>query len=153
MKNVQQELSAVMPVRWRRDLGENGDPIREIRLRLGMPPLLCRQSGVHRLSGLVTEEDLRFCLNLGSRYSPWNAATLSSGFLTAPGGHRIGICGEASPGGFKRVTSVCIRVSREIPGISDGIELGDNLLILGPPGSGKTTLLRDLIRRISRERQ
>ena len=46
------------------------------------------------LSGAVSQDDLNFVVNAASRYSPWAAASISKGFLTAPGGHRIGLCGE-----------------------------------------------------------
>ena len=88
-------------------------------------------------------------------YSPWAATTIRHGFVTAPGGHRIGICGqcaidEGKIRGIAVPTSLCLRVARDFPGISCTIENPtDSLLIVGPPGSGKTTLLRDLIRMIS----
>ena len=50
--------------------------------------------------------------------------------------------------GIRDVTSLCIRVARDITDIAPEWK-GGSVLILGPPGSGKTTLLRDLIRRIS----
>lgn len=51
--------------------------------------------------------------------------------------------------GFREITSLNIRVARDIPGISRGIRTGESLLIIGAPGWGKTTLLRDLIRSLS----
>ena len=151
MKNQQTDLGAIVPARWRSSLDEKVlSDLQEIHFRLGLPPVLKGKSGVRQLSGAVSPEDLSFCINMACRYSPWNATTLEQGFLTAPGGHRIGVCGEATVNGIRSPTSVCIRVSRDLPGIARGIPLGDNLLILGPPGSGKTTLLRDLVRRISR---
>ena len=151
MKNVQSDLRAIVPAQWRSSLDDNTmQSVQEIHLRLGMPPVLRCAEGNRTLPGTVRTEDLSFCVNMACRYSPWNAATLASGFLTAPGGHRIGLCGEATSAGIRSPTSVCIRVSRDLPGISREIPLDGDLLILGPPGSGKTTLLRDLIRRLSR---
>ena len=51
---------------------------------------------------------------------------------------------------MRRLTSVSVRVARDIPGISVGSEkMVGSSLIIGSPGTGKTTLLRDIIRRIS----
>ena len=75
--------------------------------------------------------------------------------ITAPGGHRIGLCGQAvvqnsELTGLRQVSSLCIRVARDFPGIAQRLPYtGGSILILGKPGSGKTTLLRDLIRQRS----
>ena len=95
------------------------------------------------------------CINTASRYSPWCASTVSQGFITSLGGHRIGLCGEVvikngKAEGIRSVSSLCIRIARDIPGIAAGAaDDQSSVLIIGPPGSGKTTLLRDLIRRRS----
>ena len=139
----QTELLAILPQRLRY---EDYCDVREIRLRLGEMPELVKGKGIRTLEGSVGESDLRFPINAASRYSPWNTESLKDGYLTAPGGHRIGVCGDGAEGGFRTLTSVCIRVARDISGIAAGLPLDSNLLVLGPPGSGKTTLLRDLIR-------
>ncbi len=135
--------------------GEAKDRVQEIRLRLGhVPELVCWPDSVW-LKGLVSRDDLNFVVNTASRYSPWSAQTAAKGYLTAAGGHRIGICGETvmKDGiltGIRTVTSLCIRVARDYPNIAeDASMLKGSILIIGPPGSGKTTLLRDLIRYIS----
>lgn len=151
-----QELLMILPIWMRQKVDALGrETLQELRLRINAPPELIMKTGSHWLEGIVTEEDLRFCVNGASRYSPWAAATVRKGYITAPGGHRIGLCGEAvikdmALSAIREVTSLCIRVARDFPGIANG--LGDNsssVLILGPPGWGKTTLLRDLARRIS----
>lgn len=50
---------------------------------------------------------------------------------------------------MRLVSSLCIRVSKDLTGIADHLYIRDSTLILGPPGAGKTTLLRELVRRIS----
>lgn len=141
------QLLSVLPQRMRSE--EYGD-VHEIRLRLGKPPRLVTRDGWRDVQGPVQEQELHFVLNAASRYSPWTAASLTEGYLTAQGGHRIGVCGEGAGEGIATVTSLCIRVARDVQGIAAGLSTEDSLLILGPPGSGKTTLLRDLIRLLSR---
>lgn len=129
--------------------------LQELRLRLGQVPELNLGSRSLWLDRLVNREDLSFVINTASAYSPWAASSMSEGYLTAAGGHRIGICGEAvmKNGTLETIrspNSICIRVARDYPGISAGADAySGSILILGPPGSGKTTLLRDLLRRIA----
>ena len=152
-------LLSILPQRLRGQLSRYEKTLLELRLRRGCEAELVCSDGKRLLNTIVTSDDLNFCLNTASHYSPWAASTVSQGFVTAPGGHRIGICGEAVVkegrlSGFRSVTSLCIRVARDFPGISRGIAFrGRSLLILGAPGWGKTTLLRDLARRLSEQEQ
>lgn len=131
------------------------ESLTELRLRLGLPPQLVLLSRELWLERSVSKEDLDFCVNGASRYSPWAARTIAHGYITAPGGHRLGICGEAIItnglcSGFRSVTSICIRVARDIPGLARKLScLDGSVLLIGAPGYGKTTLLRDLIRQRS----
>lgn len=160
MKCAWKELLGILPDWLAPDVDRFGkDSLQELRLRLGSPPELVCGDGIRRLQRSVAPDDLNFCINTASRYSPWAAQSIASGYLTAPGGHRIGICGEAvvkagEMTGVRNVTSLCIRVARDFPGIGrDAAALSGSILLLGPPGSGKTTLLRDLVREISRTEQ
>jgi len=88
---------------------------------------------------------------------------LSAGFITLPGGHRVGLVGRAVlDGGELRtqseLSSMNYRVAREMPGVADRLMpyvLSTdrtrvlNTLILSGPGLGKTTLLRDIARQLS----
>lgn len=150
------ELLAILP-RW---LGEEvdkhkNDTLQELRLRLGQPPQLMQKNRTLWLTRVVTADDINFCVNTASRYSPWAAQSAAQGYITAPGGHRIGLCGEVivmdgAMTGIRSASSLCIRVAKDFPGIAQkyGSYTG-SILIIGPPGSGKTTLLRDLIRQLS----
>ena len=151
----QQYLSILPP--WLRDpvdkLGR--EELEELRLRLDLPPELVLHTGSMRLKRKISSEDLLFCVNIASLYSPWVATTLENGYITSKGGHRIGVCGSAimKDGimrGIRNISSLCIRVSRNITGIANGAEgLTGSILVIGSPGSGKTTLLRDMITQLA----
>ena len=131
------------------------EKLQELRLRINAAPELVYASGNWYLNRKISREDLNHCVNLASRYSPWAAQSVSRGYITAPGGHRIGLCGDAviKEGeiiGIKNLRSLCIRVARDFPGIGlNAAKYTGSILLLGPPGSGKTTLLRDMIRQIA----
>lgn len=88
---------------------------------------------------------------------------LRRGFVTAAGGHRVGLAGKAvlENGRVKRLRDISgfnIRLAREVQGAAAGIlpalfcpasgELA-HTLIVSPPQQGKTTLARDLARLLS----
>ena len=102
---------------------------------------------------LATLEHIHFSINTASKYSPWSTQTISHGYITAYGGHRLGLCGTFVNGNhstIKDVTSISIRVARNFSGIASGLtSLRGSTLIIGAPGTGKTTLLRDYIFRKS----
>jgi len=156
MKCAWDALLSILPPRMKVEVDKHGkNTLQELRLRLGQCPQLVTSRGILWLEGYVTEQEIGFVVNMASRYSPWSAATVSNGFITARGGHRIGLCGAAviSNGEMTAIrtpTSLCIRVARDFPDIAaKASAVSGNILILGPPGSGKTTLLRDLIRQKS----
>lgn len=84
-----------------------------------------------------------------------------NGYITISGGHRVGICATAiidergNMTGVKNVSSLNIRIAREIQGVADEFmyEVFRNaiksVLIVGEPSSGKTTLLRDAACRLA----
>lgn len=146
-------LISLLPQSIRHEVNKQGSTmLQELRLRLGQPVEMVLGRGSAWLSYIVKPEDLSFVINAASRYSPWSANTAAQGYITASGGHRVGMCGvcvmqNGRMNGISQPTSVCVRVAKDFPGISNGCDLSGSILILGPPGSGKTTLLRDLIRR------
>ena len=131
------------------NLGRMG--LQELHLRMDQPVELILMGRSHFLKRKTRKEDIQFAVNSASQYSPWSAATIAKGYLTAKGGHRIGLCGDCviqggQVTGIRTVTSLCIRVARAFPGIGETAPKTGSILILGPPGAGKTTLLRDMIR-------
>lgn len=156
MRCAWQAYLSILPHWMRCEVDKLGrDSLEELRLRIGLPPELIFANGSATLTKLVSNEDLLFVVNAASAYSPWSAATIRQGFITAQGGHRIGICGQCTVTdgkmqGIRTPTSLCIRVARDFCGVSGTADkLHGSVLIIGPPGSGKTTLLRDLIRKKS----
>lgn len=154
MKCAWDELLAILPQQIRREVNDHGkESAEELRLRLDkLPQLRCRE-GSYWIENCVDAMDLQFVINAASGYSPWAATTIAKGYLTAPGGHRIGLCGEAygdneKGKGIRNVTSLNIRIARDFDNLIQ-LDPGGNILILGPPGSGKTTLLRCLCRLIA----
>lgn len=154
------DFLTILPPRLRTDIDKLGkDSLQELRLRINAPPELVLPEKSIWLRMPIHGDDLNYCVNAASRYSPWAAATISQGYITAAGGHRIGLCGEAvcKNGvitGIRSITSLCIRIARDFPGIAHKAkDLKGSVLILGAPGWGKTTLLRDFIRQCSDDGQ
>lgn len=149
-----QEFLKLLPTDLRQqvDKGSSAE-LMELRLRIGYKPEMVLKERSVWLPRKTDKQDVRFIINAVSQYSPWSVASMASGFITAPGGHRVGFCGDVVTKngvitGFREVSSLCMRVARSFPGIS-GDGLKGSVLIIGKPGSGKTTLLRDLIRQRS----
>ena len=69
---------------------------REVRIRVGQPVLLCgeKEISVHSLLPDATQMSsllLAFCGH--ALYA--HEEQLRQGYLTLPGGHRVGVCGQA----------------------------------------------------------
>lgn len=149
--------------------------LEEIRIRL-KKPLMLNISGddfMVSLSGkltlkdddvyIVTKEDIYKTFQLmcqGSVYAVEDE--LKNGYITLPGGHRVGITGKTVMEKnvvktIKHISSFNIRIAREVigaadrvlPYLLDGQSRVFNTLIVSPPKAGKTTLLRDLVRQLS----
>lgn len=160
MKCAWDELLSILPNTIRKDVVFFKDKaLQELRLRINAPPELILADRDVFLTRLTTESDLNFVINSASQYSPWASTTISQGYLTAPGGHRIGICGETACQngriqGFCRLYSLCIRIARDHSILKYSPDLENtSILILGAPGWGKTTFLRDLTRQIAQTKQ
>lgn len=140
--------------------------VEEIRIRAGLPVCLTVKgqtlfvSKGGGVSDYITgdilkstaeeahESFLLLCKN--SVYA--HTAELKCGYITMPCGNRAGICGRfSSDGRLSHITSVNIRIAREVYGCADipASKFSGGMLIAGPPCSGKTTVLRDLVRQLS----
>lgn len=153
-----QELLGVLPLWLREEVDRQGrEDLQELRLRQGAKPELITGRGLYHIERKIRREDICFTVNTATRYSPWAAAGATEGYITVPGGHRIGLCGETAVKNgevisFREINSLNIRVARDFPGIAAKLPaIRDNVLILGAPGWGKTTLLRDLARRLAQQ--
>nr|WP_187350949.1 stage III sporulation protein AA [Capillibacterium thermochitinicola] len=159
--------------RFRRAVPEKWAKLEEIRLRAEQPlqvevgeSLLVTADGVPTIrpeQALKVEapDVLRTVQLMGGNSLYTLEEELREGFITLAGGHRVGLAGECLVGRgallrLKRVTSINIRIARQLKGIGRRLlpylTMGDRPLrtiIISPPQAGKTTLLRDLVRSFS----
>ena len=132
----------------------------EFRLRMGRAPTVLLPGGESILSGTpVASADLLAVLESATR-SSYHAVEdeLRRGYLSAPGGVRVGVCGTAvMERGIKTlrdISSLSVRVPRQIRGVGQAAVAAvkeSSVLIFSPPGGGKTTFLRELVRTVSDE--
>lgn len=131
----------------------------EIRLRTGRRACAVTLDGrMLKCSEPFSQEDITACFLELCRNSVHSyAREISEGYITLPGGHRVGFCGTAVTGSgavstLRDVSSLNIRFAREVRGCArelcsrafvDGL---CSLVVAGKPLSGKTTVLRDMAR-------
>ena len=156
------QLTAVLKTLNKKDI----ESAEEIRIRL-LKPLYIKQGKreVYPLwqgeRYLPTLADIQGTINKMSDYSVYAFnEEIKRGFITLPGGCRVGICGEGVYGrdglvALKNISSLNIRIAREVKGCGDVImpyiykDRFYSTLVVSPPACGKTTLLRDIIRQLS----
>ncbi|WP_286317006.1 stage III sporulation protein AA [Romboutsia ilealis] len=112
---------------------------------------------------IVSKDDIEQTFQIMCKYSIHSFIDdIKKGFITLRGGHRVGIVGktiieDGQVKNIKHISSLNIRISREVLGCSDkvlkhiikGKDKINNTLIISPPQCGKTTLIRDIVRNIS----
>lgn len=148
--------------------------VEELRLRVGQPLMLRTVDKDLFISHqgeatspykayIIKSEDLTAALERMTHSSLYAVEeNLKQGFITLPGGNRVGLTGEAvlqdgQLQTLKHISSLNLRIARDIQGQSLKIlplllnSAGQlyHTLLISPPRAGKTTLLRDLIRSIS----
>jgi len=151
--------------------------IEEIRLRESRPLEISYQDRYAFLdeSGQIvqhesqaykpTGKDFQYVLEQLTNHSLYTyEEELRRGYITIPGGHRVGLAGRTllDQGQVKQIRDVSsfnIRVARDLLGVGKTIVpyLYDpaarsvhHTLVISPPQQGKTTLVRDLARLVSR---
>ena len=150
------------------------EDVQEIRLRIGRPLLLRYRGKEYFVTGdgalsekmeqgyLVEKRELAESLEYMANYSIYAyEEELKQGYLTVPGGHRIGVAGKIvlednKIRNMKYISFLNVRLSHEKKGCADKIvpyvfeqQKLCHTMIVSPPGCGKTTMLRDLIRQVS----
>ncbi len=176
---IREEVAFFLPQRIRAIIDRSPRPfwsgLEEIRLRLGRPLALHNRQGDCFLSesGEVAAaeeayrpdaDDLEKALQLVSSSSLYAfGEELRSGYITIPGGHRVGLCGQAvlRDGRIERlkhISGMNYRIARQIKGAARPYlrhfldyrrQRVYHSLLIAPPGAGKTTFLRDLARCLS----
>lgn len=138
--------------------------LQELRIRVNQPVIIKLQGKEMVTDMIYTERELDdifryLCHDSIYAYEQQRC----NGYLTLPGGHRVGITGELSyvegTGYFaKYIRYMNIRIAHEKKGIAESIveylkngKEPCNTLLISPPGVGKTTLLRDIVRMLSGE--
>lgn len=180
MKDDEKYLSAVgsLGERVRKALtrvpGDIQREVTEIRLRLNRPltlmaaarTLFVDENGeISARPALqvftVTRADLQDCfVSLCGWAVHSHQKEMTDGYIAVCGGHRAGIAATAvvensQVTAVRDITSINLRVAREIFGVADRLIRGYlldkpiGMLIVGAPASGKTTLLRDLARQLA----
>jgi len=147
----------------------------EIRLRLGKPLIISGNNWEFFIDNMghlmqdinnayiTTKDDIRKASEIIQDFSVYSfGEELKNGYITIPGGHRVGISGRTviENGNVKTIKDISFinyRIAKEIIGAADKVipyvidpnSSIYNTLIISPPQCGKTTLLRDLIRQLS----
>lgn len=136
----------------------SGERIEEIRLRRGRRASLTLSGRNLILDTALDGGEIDSALTgmcSGSLYA--YSDTINRGFMSLPGGVRVGVCGRANCErerviGVHEISSLVIRIPHKAKAVGEPIcrllkdfKRTRGVLVYSPPGVGKTTLLRGVI--------
>ena len=136
--------------------------LQEIRLRAEQPAVILSHGKEYVSQTVIHRRQLEETLAYLGNYSLYAyEEEIRRGYLSLPGGHRVGIAGRVvvEDGNIRTITAISslnLRFAHQILGCADEVipflwrdGALQSTLIVSPPGKGKTTMLRDCIRQIS----
>ena len=138
--------------------------VSEIRMRAERPMLLKARGREYEVGEgfRPTQIDITETMERISQYSYYAfEEEMAAGYITLPGGHRVGITGQAVLDGsnvrtLRNINGINIRIANSVYGCADSvlhkIRGGGkpfHTMVVSPPGCGKTTMLRDIVRQLS----
>ncbi|MFW6035248.1 MAG: stage III sporulation protein AA [Halothermotrichaceae bacterium] len=136
----------------------------EIRMRVNQPLQIITDKRNYFIDKRISKNDIEKSFMILTQNSIYAVERqLAEGFITIPGGHRVGFTGQVVIENnrlktLKNINSLNYRIVSEKIGVGEKVirymycrkqQKIYNTLIISPPLCGKTTLLRDLIRIIS----
>lgn len=142
----------------------NSKRIEEIRIRCGKQVILNMGNIEVVLKYTISQNDIiRIFQNMCNNSIYAYQSQIVNGFITLPGGNRVGICGNVvcndnKVSNISHIYSLNIRIANEIDDASKEVisyildtkkNSVFNTLIVSPPGCGKTTIIRDIAKKLS----
>ena len=126
--------------------------ITEIRMRVNSPLIINKVNSEEVFRDvIISEDDISDTFNIATDYSAYAFEdNIKEGFLSVPGGHRIGFGGVIVKENnrikaIKNIKFLNIRVCRQIENYGEMLyektksnEKIENILIISPPGLGKS---------------
>lgn len=150
------------------------DYIYEVRIRVGKPIVICYKgcyekitinNGLKRNFIIATKDLIEYIVSMATKHSLYAYNNeIKQGYITTDSGIRIGICGQVVYDDkevitIKNISSLNIRIAHQVVNCSVSVidlivQNGrvKNTLIISPPGAGKTTMIRDIVTKLSNEK-
>lgn len=138
--------------------------LEEIRIRTNKPVILNFGTKEEIIEHITSKNEIATILEKICDNSIYSfQEEICEGYVTIPGGHRIGLVGNCirengKIKNIKEISSLNFRIAKQIKGTATNalkfiLDLNKNTIhntiIISEPGAGKTTLIRDMVRQIS----